>query len=487
MMTTAVGDLVDWSLALTWSTLPPAVQLQARLLVADFAACAAGGATVEGGRLYAAVMREMGGREEATSLVDGVRLPAPAAAFANAFLGNVLDLDDNLLYHSHIGATVVAAALAAGEAYRRSYGEVLAAVVAGHEVAARLMLSMPGVATASEVLGGGFEVRWPPAFGHSANTLGAAVAASRLAGLEDREPVLDAIGIAAYAAPVPTLTRFSLLTRMPLARYAAYGWMAWTGLVAARLAASGMEADRGVLFGEHGFWEMSGARGFSPEVLSQGLGERWWLTETSFKREPACTWSRPAVAALQELAAREELDPDRIDGIEVSTWRLGASPMFMERSPRNYRETQLSIPFAVAAAATGIPPQDWYGEAILKDVRVRRLCGLVQVVPDRVAERSVLEQVAAAGGLGRVRRLPTTVRVSAGGRVLVASAEYGHGDPVPGYRFGKPELTDKVIAHGRLALGPRRAERAAEALLEGAPETDASDIARLCAAHPEES
>lgn len=84
-------------------------------------------------------MRCWGGRDEASVLVAGDRLPMPSAAFANAVLIHALDLDDVYIPASlHVTSIIVPTMLTAAETGNVSGCDALAAMVMGIEVAGRL-------------------------------------------------------------------------------------------------------------------------------------------------------------------------------------------------------------------------------------------------------------------------------------------------------------------------------------------------------------
>ena len=84
----------------------------------------------------------MGGRQEATILVHGDRIPAHDAAFVNAVMARALDFCDAMAPGAHIGAATVSASLAAAElAGAVEGGPFLTALAIGAEVASRLNLS----------------------------------------------------------------------------------------------------------------------------------------------------------------------------------------------------------------------------------------------------------------------------------------------------------------------------------------------------------
>jgi len=83
-----------------------------------------------------------GGKQEATILIYGGRIPAQAAALVNGVMARALDFDDALAPGVHIGASTVPAALAAAELRGGMDGrEFLTALLVGTEVGVRLNLT----------------------------------------------------------------------------------------------------------------------------------------------------------------------------------------------------------------------------------------------------------------------------------------------------------------------------------------------------------
>lgn len=457
---------------------PEAVLEQAAIVLTDTVACVHAGADLAGGRIVAEVIESFGGSDEATSLVTGRRTSGASAAFVNATAGNVADLDDNLLYHVHIASTVTAAALAAAEAAGAPYRALLTAIALGYEVAARIALSHEGIGRVVSPPPD-LEVEWPPTFGHSGNALGAAAAAASILGLGP-DALRDAIGIAAYAAPVPSIAKYTRLPSAPLNRYAAYGWMAWNGVVASRLAQAGLTGDREVLDGDAGFWQMAGSPTVDASALCDGLGTRWWILETSFKREAACTWARPAISAARHLAETVRPRLDEVERIVVRTHALSSTPMFLAAAPDEYGDAQMSFPFAVAAALAGLPEVEWYRREGIADPTVRDLAARVSIERDPAATAAVYEQIREGARPRRVRRLPTVVELQVRGRLHRAIAEYGSGDPVDDVRFGPDDVARKLRDHASPRLGDEGADRAARTLLESPLDTPVRSIVDAC-------
>jgi 2-methylcitrate dehydratase PrpD len=86
------------------------------------------------------------------------------------------------------------------------------------------------------------------------------------------------------------------------------------GLMSASLAADSFKGATRILEGEKGM-----AAGMStdadPARLTDRLGERWALTETSFKYHAACRHTHPAADALLEVMAEHGLTPQDIERV----------------------------------------------------------------------------------------------------------------------------------------------------------------------------
>src|SRR4030042_1931110 len=99
------------------------------------------GATQEGCGALIDQVKEWGGRKEATILIHGGQVPAHNAAFANSNMARALDICDGMPPGMHLGSSTVPTALAMAELTGGCSGkEVLASIVGGAEIAARINL-----------------------------------------------------------------------------------------------------------------------------------------------------------------------------------------------------------------------------------------------------------------------------------------------------------------------------------------------------------
>ena len=261
------------------------------------------------------------------------------AAFANGTAAHAFELDD---VHeeavNHPGAVVVPAALAVAEEIEVSGLAFLEAVVAGYEAMGRAGLAVGPV---SHMLAGFHPTSMSGVFG-------AAAAAAHLRGL-DADRLNHAFGIAASLAS----GTMEFASSGGMAKRIHAGRAAEGGIMAAALAADGFEGARDGLAGRHGF-----CRVFTddpqPQLLTEGLGERWMIDEITVKPYPSCSDLHPMVQATAELVAEHGIRAEEIDRVAVYTTTKVCELNDMDGTA-SVMAAQYSAPFNVAAAVVAVP------------------------------------------------------------------------------------------------------------------------------------
>ncbi|MBI4590489.1 MAG: MmgE/PrpD family protein [Candidatus Rokubacteria bacterium] len=236
-------------------------------------------------------------------LVDGRRVGAAEAAFANACLMHVRTQDDFFSgANAHLGAVIIPAALAVAESTGATGTEAVAAIVAGYEVMA--------------AVGEGFSERTTPRgfrptgiFG----PFGSAAAAGRLLGLPP-ERLGHAIAISASLAGGLTQAWLEGTPEWDLE----VGMACRSGVVAALLAAEGMAGASQALEGPRGFYHAFAGEGAALDAGALRLGERWRVLESTFKRFPVSGISQVPVQTALALREKHGLPPERIARAEVA-------------------------------------------------------------------------------------------------------------------------------------------------------------------------
>jgi 2-methylcitrate dehydratase PrpD len=422
--------------------LPPEVRETARACLLYGLAVGIAAARTDGPRRAArALDGETGGAGgPATRLLDGRGVPAGAAAFANAVLfhGRV---QEDAHPAGHMGVVVLPAALAVGEARGVAGGELLAAIVAGYEVALRI-----GRDHAAALSARGF--RTTPAYG----VIGAAAAASRLSRL-DAGRTAHALSLAANFAG--GLREFA---RAGSAEWSVQaGAAARNGITAAALAGEGIESAPDALSGEAGFYRAFGdGAAAAGRRLTDRLGHEFELARVGYKPYPVCQFHRGIVRGLLELRARAA-------GAGLERLRIRSHPFEADffgvrhRGPfRGFAQTMMSAPFCAALAWTR-------GEV--------SLAGLHDFDDREVL--ALLPRVEVVADAGRPRYRPVLVLTLADGRVLEWEESAGE----DAYRLTWAEAARMTVVLGDEVGLPRRL---GQALVDAVRDTEAApDLGRL--------
>jgi 2-methylcitrate dehydratase PrpD len=442
----AAVELADWAAGLTVEDIPAEVVARAKLHLLD----AFGTGLVARARHelpgVRATARELGGPAEASVIGGGERLGAGPAALANGALIHALDFDDThevTLVHS--SAVVAPSALAVGEANEARGAELLAAVIAGYEISARVGLAAPGRLHVR-----GF---------HPTSVCGvfaAAAVAGKLRGLGS-DGIANALGIAGSQASGLMEYLADGSQTKPLHA----GWAAFSGIVAATLAANGGSGPASVLEGRFGLLA-SHAGEFDPDALTAELGSRWETTLIAIKPYPVCHAAHTALDAVAELAP----EPGSIEAItalaagEVAVG-LVLEPAAAKARPRTIYDAKFSLPYCIGALLT------------------RGELGLDAFTPEAIADPRSLEIAAMVdyevAGFEGGNDLSGGVRVRAAGEEREATVLRPRGGP--GAPLSVAEVEAKFRANAVPALGEAGTERVIEIIdeLERRPVADLAD------------
>jgi 2-methylcitrate dehydratase PrpD len=251
------------------------------------------------------------------------------SAYLQAIAACVLELDEGNKYAAgHPAAHVVFAALAAASSApgEISGRQLLSAVVAGYEVAARF----------------GRATRRHPAWHPHGNwgATGAATAAALLTGCDARQvaAAIDASTGLMHVTPWSTVLAGSFTRNL---------WMAGAnqaGLRAARLARAGLVTNTGQA--QHSLGEIVGS--LDAASLTDQLGSTWLTSAGYLKRHASCSYTHAAVDIVQALAAAGQWQPASVHRVHVRIHSL-AEPL-LGRHPTSRLAAMFSLPFVVANA-----------------------------------------------------------------------------------------------------------------------------------------
>ncbi len=368
---------------------------------------------------YAATMGPADGPSEI--LINRRRTSPVFAAMVNAAAAHVVEQDD---VHNgsvfHPAAVVFPPVLAVAQALGRSGRDLLVAAVAGYEVGIRV----------GEFLGRSHYKIFHTT--GTAGTLAAAAATGRLLGLAPAA-MLDAFGSAGtQAAGLWEFLRDAADSKqLHTARAAA------NGIAAAYLALEGFTGARHILEGPQGM-----AAGMSsdadPTRLTDRLGTRWALAETSFKFHASCRHTHPAADALQQVLREHQLAESDIARVVAHVHQGAIDVLGPVVDPRTVHQSKFSMGTVLGLIArqgrAGLPEFD----AALDDPAVADFRGRVTMELDPEVDGAYPQR-----WIGKV-----TVHTR-DGRVLHGRVDEPKGDP--GNTLSRAEIEAKTLSLGRYA------------------------------------
>jgi 2-methylcitrate dehydratase PrpD len=443
--TSPTATLAGFASQLAFDDIPPAVIRRTEDLLLDWFGSALAGKGARAVETIARFARQMGPPDGASEVLIARRRTSPLfAALVNGAASHFAEQDD---VHNgsvfHPGAVVFPPALAVAQATGASGRDLLTAAVAGYEVGIRV----------GEFLGRShYKVFHTTG---TAGTVAAAAAAGRLLKL-DPAPMQHAFGSAGtQAAGLWEFLRDAADSKqLHTAKAAA------DGLLAAYLAHNGFTGALRILEGPQGM-----AAGMStdadPARLTDRLGERWALTETSFKWHAACRHTHPAADALLAIVDEHDLAPERIARVTAFVHQAAIDVLGPVTDPATVHQAKFSMGTVLAMIAlhrrAGLTEFDRH----FRDPAVVALRERVRMVQDAEVERAYPGR-----WIGKIEVVTTD------GRTLAACVDEPRGDP--GNTLSRDELIDKAVRlaqwSGAATEGEVRALASRIFILAGAPE-----------------
>jgi 2-methylcitrate dehydratase PrpD len=298
----------------------------------------------------------------------GDRCAAAMAALINGTLAHSLDYDDlHLGTAYHASGPTLAAALAVGMDRQHSERDILSAFIVGFEVGTVAGEGGIGVNLAHN--------GWHPTgvLGH----LSATAAAAALLRL-DRTQIANAFGLAA------TQSAGLMASAGSMAKPFHVGKAAMNGVIAAELAARGLDASHDMLDNETtGLFASLRQQKLRSQLDS--LGQVWQITRNTFKPYAACQLTHAPFETAQRL--KNEFRGKRVRAIRAFVNPL-APKIAGKTHPQTPNEAKFSIAYCVALGLSGHAaiPSD-FSAAQIADAALMNVVDRVEVVPTEAMER----------------------------------------------------------------------------------------------------
>ena len=372
-------DLAEFLHGIGPSGLPAEVLDRARYFLLDYLSVTIRGSQEESAQCVQRMIRRMGADGCATVIGTPIRTLPHLAALANGTSSHGIEMDDT---HSggsiHLATTMYSVALALAESRPETeLDQVLAAVVAGYEAAARIAMA----AQPKEQYALGFHPT------QTCGVFGAAVTASKLLGLT-AEQTQSAMGIAGSMAA----GSMEFLAEGAWTKRIHPGLAAQNGMHAAMLAAEGFKGPQHILEGRDGFLH-GYSRHAIPERLTSRLGESFEILRTAVKPHACCRYMQGPIDAILEILRENRLSASDILKIEIAVleagWGIVCEPRAKKYAPASVVDAQFSMPFGAAVAIVhGAAGLDQFTLEQVRSPQIREVMGKVILVKDARLEES---------------------------------------------------------------------------------------------------
>lgn len=393
-----------------YEDLPANVVDHAKKSISDTIACGLGGRKSLEGDILIDIMKDMGGKPEATVIGDKTRLSFMHAAQVNRVLTNILDYDDTLMKIGHMSTVLVPVALAIGERVNASGKDIINAIVLGYEVIIRIR---DAVNPSEEVFWKTFERLG------SGVQFGVTVVAGKLLGLNG-EQMADALGLTGLVRP-------SRVTRPDWARKGMPRWMKVTlgdttipGIHAVFLAQRGFPGDRTILDQGRGYEVSVGSDRYDATKLTANLSKDYGMLGIGYKFYASCRYTSSTLDAVMAIVSENGIKVEDVEQIIVRAQKL-VSDNFSIYEPEYMIQAQFSIPYVVTMVLMGEPTgPNWYTENMLKNPKVLEFQRKIKLEEDPVATKKFYTE----------HKVPSTVEITTKyGKRFSKHVEYPKGYP----------------------------------------------------------
>lgn len=408
--------LATFAATLRFEDIPAATLRRAEDLMLDWFGSVLAGKKARPVESIARFMESMGATDGPSEiLIHRTRTSPLIAAVANAAASHFAEQDD---VHNgsvfHPAAVVFPPALAVAQALGRSGADLLAAVVAGYEAGIRV----------GEFLG-----RSHYRIFHTTGTAGTLAAAAAVGNLLRLSP--DQMNHAFGSAGTQSAGLWEFLRSAADSKQLHTAHAVGAGLTAAYLAADGFTGAQRILDGVQGL-----AAGMSsdadPSRLTNGLGTRWALAETSFKFHASCRHTHPAADALKQVLSDHRLAAQDVKQVTALVHQGAIDVLGPVTDPQTVHQGKFSMGTVLGLIAV-------HGNAGLTEFDAHYRDAAVVAVRDKVSMQldDEVDRAYPERWIGKV------VVETADGKRFAGRVEEPKGDP--GNTLSRSEIEEKAL------------------------------------------
>jgi len=303
--TDITGVLARYMAAARHRALPAVVVEACKHRILDTFGAMISGARMRPGLMAADYVRRLGGAEQASMVASQLRTTALNAALANAMCAHADETDDfEPVTKAHPGCSSVPAALAMAEKNGATGTSFIRAVALGYDVGCRLLMALgPDLIRDTHRSAEG-----------TSSTFCALGAAAPLADL-DEQRMRFAISYAAQQ--VSGLWSWVNDEEHIEKAFDFAGMGARNGVMAVTMAEAGMTGTSDVLDGAHNLLIALSTQP-NPEAMVEGLGTRYYVTETAIKMFSVGYPCQSALDAMLILRRKYDLTPANVQSVLIS-------------------------------------------------------------------------------------------------------------------------------------------------------------------------
>jgi 2-methylcitrate dehydratase len=350
-------QIAEFAVGLRYDDLPENVVHEVKRFLYDSVGCAFGGYHTRDVKVLHDIYRDMGGKDEATVIGYGDRMPAVNATLVNSLMIRALDFNDIYWKEdpSH-PSDIIPAALAVGEKVGASMREVMVGIVLAYEFEQRLCeFAVPGIR----------ERKWHHA---TLTQFVSPVVAGKLLGLTV-DQMVHAVGINGshnHTIGCPTAGQLTMMknTVDPMA--------VQTGVFAALMAQKGYTGTEQVFEGKEGFMDVYGPE-WAVDNLTGNLGKSYKILECGMKAFPTEALTHTHLSATLNVVKNNNISYDRIEQVTITTIARACDILFDPHKyrPKSRETADHSLPYCIACVLVDheITTQSFSDEK-LKDKRI---------------------------------------------------------------------------------------------------------------------
>jgi 2-methylcitrate dehydratase PrpD len=297
--------MIDNVLNTRLENIPKAAIDHAKDRIIDAVGCLICGANDSGDPELLKVVRDWGGKPEGRVFVHGDKVPVGNAALVNCVICRSFDFEpvsplvDGESSAGHISGTTVTTALTVGDVYNVNGKELLAALLASDDMAARILIAgkMGGPGMGRDRVG-------------QVNSFGATAIAGRLMGLNSSQLrnafglIVDHLG-GIQRMISETVTGFKL----------SQGTSARDAIFCVQLAREGWTGIEDALLSEGGGYYALFTGGIrDPNILIKNLGKNYY-SDGTFKPYPCCRMNHAGIDCAMAIINKHDIVADDIEEV----------------------------------------------------------------------------------------------------------------------------------------------------------------------------